>query len=140
MKFFASKSAKRRRGLGGLPLTSLIDVVFLLLIYFLVTARLTPDESQLASGLGSDKRGGSQGSDLTPQVVTVGVDNGKPVFRLGDRVTNDRISLESVLRQLPKQNGVFVKVPGQVPVWAGAMAMQACKDAGFTKISYVPTK
>jgi hypothetical protein len=86
-----------------------------------------------------DKRGGQAGN-LQPQVVTVGVQNDKPLFRLGDRVFSDRASLESVLRQLPKEDGVFIKVPGEAPVWAATMALQAARDAGFIKVSYVPAK
>jgi hypothetical protein len=49
-----------------------------------------------------------------------------------------REALTGVLRQLPKEAGVVVRVRGDAPVAAAAAAQQACKDAGFTRISYVP--
>lgn len=46
-----STSKKRRKGVGGeemqLQMTSMIDVVFLLLIYFVITANFTIDEGTL---------------------------------------------------------------------------------------------
>jgi biopolymer transport protein ExbD len=122
----------------ALPLTSLIDCVFLLLIYFLVTSRLTLPEGQLASALGSDRRGASS-SSLQPQVLRVTREGGATVYALGDRRLLTQQSLTNVLTQLPKDNGLFVRVPGDVRVEDVAAALQAARDAGFTRISYVPT-
>lgn len=125
-------------GLGGLPLTSLIDVVFLLLIYFMFTATLSVAESRLASGLQAEKASG-KGSTLQTQVVSVESDGaGRAVYRLGSRVLGSQAELEAILRRLPKEGGVFVRVSGSVTVDAAAAAVQACKDAGFRKVSYVP--
>ena len=49
-----------------------------------------------------------------------------------------KVALAAVLRQLPKEGGVFLRVDGGVTAEAVAAGLQACKDAGFTKISYVP--
>jgi biopolymer transport protein ExbD len=127
--------------LGQLPLTSLIDVVFLLLIYFIVTAQLTTGESRLTAALTSESRKAGRAADLQPQVVIVdATPDGRGIFRLGERATSDRETLVAVLRDLPKESGVFVKVMGRAPVDATAAAWQACKDAGFTRITYVPVK
>ena len=61
-------------------------------------------------------------------------------FRLGDRAVQDKAGLAMILKQLPKESGIIVKVAGQVQVEAAASALQACKDAGFLKVSYVPGK
>ncbi len=122
-----------------LPLTAFIDVTLFLLLYFMLASDFSTQESWLDAALAADRTGAASG-DLQPQVVTVGVSNGQPTFRMGDRLLNDRASLEGVLRQLPKQNGVFIKVPGDVPVWVPTMAIQAARDAGFVKVSYVPSK
>ena len=37
-----------------------------------------------------------------------------------------------------KEGGVFVRVSGAAPVSAAAEALQACRDAGFQRVSYVP--
>ena len=131
------RSNRKQFKLPRLPLAAFIDVTLFLLLYFILASNFAAPESWLDSTLASDRRGGPPGN-LQPQVVTVGVNNDKAVFKLGDRVLSDRSGLESVLRQLPKDDGVFIKVPGNVPVWAATMAIQAARDAGFNKVSYVP--
>jgi biopolymer transport protein ExbD len=130
-----------RGHLGELPLTSLIDVVFLLLIYFLVTLSMRVGESSLSSTLKTESKGAGQAADLQPQIIHVelGADR-KGVFRLGQRVFPTVEGLRGVLAQLPKEAGVIVRVRGEAPVASAAAAVQACKDAGFARISYVPAE
>lgn len=125
--------------LPRLPLTAFIDVVLFLLLYFLIAGSLAEQESELASGLKADSKAAGS-SDLAPQIVTVGVAQGKPVYQLGSRSFSDRAALVSILSQLPKDRGVFVKVSSLAPVGGAATALQACRDAGFTKVNYVPAK
>jgi biopolymer transport protein ExbD len=123
-----------------LSLIALIDVVLFLLLYFIIAGTLALPESELSSALKSDKSGGGKGSDLTPQVLFVEAGpSGAAVFRLGQRIIPDQVSLTSLIKELPKEGGIFVKVAGTVPVEAGASALQACKDAGFVRITYVPS-
>lgn len=125
-------------GKAGLPLTSLIDVVFLLLIFFMVTSVLSPSESQLAAALKTESRRTSSAADFQPQVVVVDVREGSSVFVMGDRVMRTKGELRGLLEQLPKESGVFVKGEAVAPVEAVAAALQACRDSGFTRITYVP--
>ncbi len=137
MRFSRHRGAGPR--LGALPLTSLIDVVFLLLIYFIVTADFTGRESDLSSALGRKSAEGGAAADLLPQVLRVEIrGNGTVGFKLGGREFTDRGKLTEVLRKLPKEAGVFVRVSDGVRVEDAAAAIQACKDAGFTRVSYVP--
>ncbi|MEQ8845497.1 MAG: biopolymer transporter ExbD [Phycisphaerales bacterium] len=122
---------------GDLPLTPLIDVVFLLLIYFMVTATITPPESRLASTL-QGERGAGQQRDLRPQIITVDRDQGTVTYRLGTRVFADRNSLRNALEQLPKEGGLFVRVTDRAPWSAVAAVMQDAADSGFVKRTYVP--
>lgn len=133
------RSQRKEFKLPRLPLAAFIDVTLFLLLYFILASNFTNEESWLDSTISTDRRGAASGN-LQPQVVTVGVQGERPLFRLGDRVFSDRAGLEGVLRQLPKDDGVFIKVPGDVPVWAATMALQAARDAGFHKVSYVPVK
>ena len=121
-------------------LTSLIDVVFLLLIYFMVTSNLTRPEADLPSALKSDRQGGAA-ADLTPQIIWVerGAD-GRVAYRLGARLLFDKASLTAVLRELPREAGVFVRGRPDVPWEAVAGALQACEDARFEKVTYVPAE
>jgi biopolymer transport protein ExbD len=123
-----------------LPLIALIDVVFFLLIYFVIAGTLAGEEAQLAAALRADKQGAGKGADLTPQILFVEPAAGKARFRIGERTMEDRASLAALLKQLPKDNGVIVRVAGGVTVEAAATALQATQEAGFKKVSYVPAK
>ena len=137
---FRPHNFEARAKLPRLPLAAFIDVCLFLLLYFMLATDFSKEERWLDSTIASDRRGPAQAADLQPQVITVGVEKDHPLFKLGDRAATDEAGLRTILSQLPKQNGVFVKVPGEVPVWAAAMAIQAARDAGFTKVSYVPAK
>ncbi len=128
----------RQPGLAHLPITSLIDVVFLLLIYFMVTSTITPSESSVSSALRSDQQSGGQAADYEPQVVTVDVVQGEVAFLIGDRALRRQEELTVLLRELPKEGGVFIRGVDRAPVWAIAAAKQAAIDAGFIKRSYGP--
>ncbi len=125
---------------GRLPMTSMIDVVFLLLIYFMVTASFSTPENDLASGLRAQQDGAGRAADLQPQILSVIMENGSIVYRMGDRAMSDRKTLVDLLSRLNKDAGVFVRVSGEVPVEAAAVALQACKDAGITRVTYVPAR
>jgi len=131
----------RKRGratkIGALPLTSMIDVVFLLLIFFLVTSNFAQQERELPSALQTDG-GGVRASDLQPQIIEIRLLEGSPIFVMGERAVRTRADLQTLLSQLPKEPGVAVKSAPEVPISAVAAALQAARDAGFTKRSYVP--
>lgn len=121
-----------------MPLVALIDVVFFLLLYFIMAGNLAAVEHNLDSSLKTDKRSSGSASNLVPQIVNVEGIGDKPVFRLGERMMGDKKTLTEVLKGLNKQGGVVVRVNASASVQAVASALQACKDAGFTKVSYVP--
>ena len=139
MRFVANKLERAGAKRALLPMTPLIDVVFLLLIYFMVTSSMTPSESRLSSALQTESKSG-RAADLQPQVVLVDVVDGAAVFIMGGRVMRTKRELTELLVQLPKESGVFVKVESRAPVRATAAALQACKDAGFSKVTYVPAQ
>jgi biopolymer transport protein ExbD len=126
------------QGVGVVPMTSMIDVVFLLLIFFLVTANFSQSEDRLNATIQSERSGASV-SDLQPQIVSVELVGRRVGFRIGERVVFTGGALEAILTQLPKEAGVAVKVSDLVPIQAAATALQAAHDAGFTKRTYVPT-
>lgn len=135
----STRANSRRRGarLGALPLTSMIDVVFLLLIFFLVTADFAQQEHKLPSALQTEG-GGVRSSDLQPQIVRISLDDGQPVYTIGQVRSSDRASLETVLKQLPRDAGVAIKAEPDVPIQSIATALQAARNAGFSRRSYVP--
>lgn len=129
-----------RSGFLRLPLTSMIDVFFLLLVYFVVQARFTANESQLASQIHQQREGAAAQSDLQPQIIEVRLSaEGRVEFNLGERTFGSRGSLTAALLRLPPDAPVFVRAHPDVP-WSGPVAaQQACKDAGIRNVSYVPT-
>ena len=134
-----SKSSRRRSArLGALPLTSMIDVVFLLLIFFIVTANFAKDEHKLPATLVTDG-GGVQSNDLQPQIIQIKLQAGRPVFVMGEVVIQSGKSLELFLRDLPKDPGIAIKSDSDVPISAIAAALQAARNSGFQKRSYIPT-
>ncbi|MEM7756464.1 MAG: biopolymer transporter ExbD [Planctomycetota bacterium] len=126
-------------GGGTVPMTSMIDVVFLLLIFFMVTASFSAPEDRLAAGLQAEGNG-ARTQDLQPQIVDVRMVGDGPAFVIGSRAPRTRGELTSILRLLSREQGVVVRGHAGVPVSAVATAMQAASDAGFEKRSYVPAK
>lgn len=139
MKFASATKRRRDEMAMRLPLVAFIDVILFLLLYFLMAGNLAAQEADLASGLRAQAKTSGR-SNLADQVVKVGTESGKPVFMVGQHRCDDRPQLVELLKQLPKDPGVFVKVANDASVEAAAAALQAASDAGFTKISYVPAK
>lgn len=137
MRFAGSDNAKMRQ-IGRLQMASMIDVVFLLLIYFMLTTTLEPPESELSPALSSSKPGAP--TALQPQTIEHERSGDTDAFRVGQRVLADRDSLAAVLRELPKDAGVVVRAPDGVNVDWPAAAIQAARDAGFDKVTYAPSR
>lgn len=137
MTAFSRRGQPRSRRLGALPLISLIDVVFLLLIYFLVTSDFSQQERRLPSAVQTEG-GGVRAVDLQPQIVDISTDSQGVLFTIGQVSARDKASLTRVLARLPREPGVAVRASPEAPVSAVAAALQAAKDAGFEKRSYVP--
>jgi biopolymer transport protein ExbD len=122
-----------------LAMTSMIDVVFLLLIFFMTTASFVKTERQLDTNIKSQESSRSVASDLEPAIVEVVNVEGVFLYRVGGRTLQTPVELTDLLRQFPSQvDGAYVKVSNDVPFRLAAAAIQACKDAGFSLVSYVP--
>ncbi len=137
------KLARRHHGLTGmargtLPMTPMIDVVFLLLIFFLITVSASSPESDIASTLNPQSERQGAAADFQPQIISVVRQDDMVLYLLGSHKLSSRSELARLLRELPKASGVVVKVSNNVPVEAAAGVLQTCKDVGFTKVSYVP--
>ena len=133
--------SRRRIDRITLELASMIDVTFLLLIYFMVTMVIVAREDHLSPTLQTESVS-SVGAedDFQPQVIEVFAENGAPVYRLGLRVLSERADLASALEPLPRSVGIFVKVYDGVSVEFAVAAIQVARDAGFDQVTYVPAK
>lgn len=125
-----------------LAMTPMIDVVFLLLIFFMTTTAYTRPEKNLPSAIKVRERSASSSaSDLEPAIVEVARGGAGVVFRIGGRDIATQEELTSILRQFPnKLDGAFVRVHDDVPFRSAAAAIQACKSADFAAVSYIPWK
>jgi biopolymer transport protein ExbD len=123
-------------------MTSMIDVVFLLLIFFMVTSSFVKTERDLDSGIKVERESaGGEQSDFEPAIVDVVNANGTFVYRLGSRDFATQQELVQVLRQFEnKVDGAFVRVSSDAPFDMAAAAIQACKTANFVTVSYVPLR
>ena len=135
-------SNTRKAGVAKIELsmTSMIDVVFLLLIFFLVTTTFVRPERQLASGIKVNETSTQRRpSELQPALITVFKRGQQVLYQLGAIVTSDLSDLEEPLAQFEnKSDGAFVRVGDQVPFEKVAQAIGLCKEAGFESVSYVP--
>jgi len=137
---FVSAARRRRAAAPGLALTSMIDVIFLLLIYFIVSSTYTPPEAELTPAIRTERDAAGRAAELTPQIVEVLPGRDGAVFRLGARTVGDARSLVTLLRELPRDPGVIVRGDNRAPTEGVFAALQACRDAGFDKVTYVPAR
>ena len=132
-----SRSAKHASKLD-LPLTSMIDVVFLLLIYFLVTSSLVKEERELDAGI-QIRRTASGASDLAPTIIRIVPGGGGYVYKVGGREFTSQAQLTRVLAQLEnKTEMAYVSPDDDAPYDMAAAAIQALKDARFSNVTYAP--
>jgi biopolymer transport protein ExbD len=138
MHFRSPQSSSTRQRIT-LNLASMIDVTFLLLIYFLLTTVLITPEDRLTPTLQvRQDREAMELSDFDPHIVEVRMIDGAPAYMLGARVLRTRSELRVVLRDLPRESGVFITVHDHVPVGFAVAAIQVARDLGYEKVTYVP--
>jgi len=133
-------SSRRDSAKIDLQMTSMIDCVFLLLIFFMVTSSFSLAERELDTGIKVQRASGRAASDLAPAIVDiVRSTSGRFVYKVGGRELPTSHELTDVLRQFDnKLDGAFVRAADEAPFSMAASAVQACKSAGFTLVSYVP--
>lgn len=132
-----------RKNLGAsveLQMTSMIDVTFLLLIFFLVTSAFMPTERDLDPGIKVNKPSAAEvTSHVEPAIVDIVQAEGRFVYKLGGREMNTAAELLDVLRKLDnKGEGAFVRTEDAAPFDMAARAIQSCKSAGFINVQYIP--
>ncbi len=133
-----AKSNRRGINRAVLSLSSMIDVTFLLLIYFIVTTVLSKPEDQLNPALLIDQGSVVEDSLMDPQIIYVQTKNLQLIYKLGSQQFSDRSALAEVLKVLPKEPGIIIKADDSVTVGFAVAAIQESRDAGFTKVTYVP--
>lgn len=131
-------SSRARRAAVRLELTSMIDVIFLLLVYFILSTTYQAPESQLTPALRTRSDATGRSAELTPQILDVGIIAGSPGFSIGSRLARTREELRAILRGLSHEEGIIVRGSPAASVGLVAAAIQACRDENFAKVTYVP--
>jgi biopolymer transport protein ExbD len=122
---------KRGQALGTLSLTPLIDVVFLLLIFFLVATRFAQEDRELDVVLPA----ASEAKPLTvqPKELFVNIDHRGSYFVDGKTLTGDEV--EAVLRQAatdnPVNQSVIIRADKRVPLDFVVLVMNLCNKVGI---------
>lgn len=121
-----------------LAMTSMIDVIFLLLIFFMLNVHFRLAERNLESGLKTRSTRAAP-SHLEPVIVEFDRSaSGAYVYKLGAREIATADELTRVLQALGSPEQAFVKVRDDAPFSMVAAAIQACHDSGYLSIAYVP--
>lgn len=128
-----------RRSRMQLSMTSMIDVVFLLLIFFIVTTTFVRPEREIVSAIKvNEKRTAADESNLDPAIVDVILQDSQVLYRIGAVRTNDLSEIKTLLDGFEdKSEGAFVRVADDVPYEAAARAIGACRASGFESVSYL---
>jgi biopolymer transport protein ExbD len=122
---------KKGTALGTLTLTPLIDVVFLLLIFFLVATRFAQEDRELDVMLPA----ASEAKPLTvqPKEMFINVDHGGRYFVDGKTLSGDEV--ESVLEQAvvdnPVNQSVIIRADKRVQLDSVVFVMNACNKVGI---------
>lgn len=127
-----------QRSAVGINMTPLIDIVFQLLIFFLVSSRLSQQESQMALPLPVAESGGdSDPSSERPRVTLNILVDGELVL-VGRRIA--AAELVERLRQVVTNYGadveLRVRADREVPYRHVEPMLVACSQAGLTNVTF----
>lgn len=121
---------------GALSLTPLIDVVFLLLIFFLVASRFEEEERYLDLNL-------PQAADAEPttfpgQEVFIAVTPAGDFFINDQKLTAERLRrhLKAMEAANPGKQNVTIRADAQSNFGAVATVIDACNQANIAKYSF----
>ena len=121
---------KQGKALAALSLTPLIDVVFLLLIFFLVATRFEQEDRELDVVLPS----ASEAKPMTvqPQELFVNIDQDGQVF-VGGKVLDEQELLRLLQETAVNKVGqsVIIRADERVPFSFVATVMNLCNQAGI---------
>jgi biopolymer transport protein ExbD len=117
--------------LSNLSLTPLIDIVFLLLIFFLVATRFAEEERELDLRLA--EAGQAQPLTVKPGALFINIDEQGRYFVSGKYHTLEELDpvLETAYANNPQRANVVVRVDRECPWQSIASAIDACKRASI---------
>ena len=129
---FTNANGRTQAAIADINITPLVDVVFVLLIIFMVTAPV------LQSGIEVNVPKTRTVKEITEERTVISINKDQRVF-LG----NDPINLNEIKAKLrqkirdPQHQSVFLRADQDVPFGAVATVMDAVKLSGITNVSIV---
>jgi biopolymer transport protein ExbD/biopolymer transport protein TolR len=129
---FTTANGRTQSSLAEINITPLVDVVFVLLVIFMITAPV------LQSGIEVNVPKTRTVKEITEQRLVVTIDRDQQVF-LGDSAVNVH-DLGARLRAAggtSTKQVIYLRADERVPFGAFASVMDAVKQAGITNISIV---
>ncbi|HTT19645.1 MAG TPA: biopolymer transporter ExbD [Candidatus Sulfotelmatobacter sp.] len=129
---FTASNGRTQSALADINITPLVDVVFVLLIIFMVTAPV------LQSGIDVAVPKTKTVKEITEERLVITINKQQRVFLGNDPININEIG--SRLRQRirdPRHQSIFVRADENVPFGAFATVMDAVKQAGFANVSIV---
>ncbi len=127
---------KKRAGgdLIQVPMSSMIDVVFLLLIYFIVTQRDEISEAHLAVNLPSPS---SIESTERPMVLELRVEPGRVLLQGMPRTLEDIRERLAPLAEMDPEQTVMVKTSVMARAEELVAVLDLCRGVGLSKLNVV---
>ena len=121
----------------GINMTPMIDVVFLLIIFFLVSSHLARNESQLELKLPIAVSASDDVDQQTPRMIVNGDSEGN-LFLAGRPVQSDQLKDRFIDAVEKEGDGLEVRIRGSRNVAYSAVEpiMRSCVQAGIWNVSY----
>lgn len=124
---FGASHARGNRTRAVVRIAGLVDLVFLLLAFFLVTTALLDPESSVGAALGA---GVSRTVVIPPAQIEVG--SGR--WTLGAHTVQSAEELQQLLEALPRGPGVVVQASPEARAGDLVQAIRAARAAGMTAV------
>jgi len=128
-----------------LSMTAMIDVIFLLLIFFVCTANFDRIEALLATELASSGVTGSvtvtdpKLLNLDHARISISYENNQPAWRVEERHCPTLRDLQAILVQIARAKDDFplvISCDENVPVEFWLDVIDACREVGLKNISF----
>ncbi|MDR1923535.1 MAG: biopolymer transporter ExbD [Planctomycetaceae bacterium] len=135
----------RKRVVPELKMTAMIDIIFLLLIFFVCTANFRLHESQMKADMSLDGNSDNSITLVIPDTADIDVAVIKIAFRespswqIASNKCNSIAQLRALLRQLGNvQNDLPIIIDSEpnVPIEHVIDTYDACRVAGLTNIQF----
>ncbi len=126
---------KTSQALSALNLTPLIDVVFLLLVFFLVASRLSEEDRKLEVVLPS--AGSAQPMTAEPREIIVSIDQSGKYFLDAKNVSEQELRsiFQRAVADNPTRQSVIIRGDRRVPFQFVVTVMDLCNQAGIANYS-----